>query len=318
MKKFGGFVLCLGLMGCALNPSNRPVVIKDAADQATITIQVSAYEQAWIEEKCVEFQKMHPNWDLTYQVKNQDVESVLNQEDVPLADVYEFSDGQLGMLDEAGLAGELGGDTAEQLRNSFAPMVLNEVMIDSGIYGIPVHASVEVLYYNQTQFTQKDVSSMEKLLKKGRVGLALDDEQFANCLGDEAFVNGLRENQNVYVLGENESVSSLLENVDAFIGTSDDYHLASGVFGQDLAFATIPSFTDGETAYTLTPSVSVLAFGVNPSCEKPHIVVTFAGYLGQEAAQKSFFEKTGLLPANMDVKLKKNDAWDAFCMMTGA
>ena len=249
------------------------------------------------------------------------------------ADVFLFANDQLPPLVEAGAIAQLGGSTEEMVRNDMAEAVVDTVMIDDKVYGIPFTHNTFFMYYDKTLLDENDIKSLEGIMAKataddvynfyfessggwklgcyyygagcsifGPDGSDLSagvDWNNATGLAVTNYLIDLINNPKCAFDGE-ITVSELIEShrLGAWFDGSWNYELYHGVLGDDLGMAVIPTFNPDGTDHQLLGFYGSKAIGVNAQSKNMAAAVAFAAFIGNEENQLLRYELSQQVPAN--------------------
>lgn len=125
---------------------------------------------------CEEFNKEHPEWDITFEYKSVSESTCATeiQKDAEAAgDVIMFVSDQIGKLTKAGvlypIADVYGGKEVKEAQSKAAlssAQVYNEEAKTDILYGVPFTPNTWFMYYNKSMYTEDDVKSLETMMSK--------------------------------------------------------------------------------------------------------------------------------------------------------
>lgn len=282
------------------------------------------------------FAEAHPEYQITWttEVVGEDKCQDEVLKDVGnAADVFLFSNDQLPQLVEAGAIAQLGGDTEAMVRNDMAESVIDTVMIDDKVYGIPFTHNTFFMFYDKTLLDESDITSLEKIMAKetadnvynfyfesaggwklgcyyygagctifGPDGSDLSagvDWNNATGLAVTNYLIDLINNPKCAFDGE-IAVSELIEEhrLGAWFGGTWEYESFHNVLGDDLGMAIIPTFNPDGKDYQLLSFYGSKAIGVNAQSKNMAAAVQFAAFIGNEENQLLRYELSQQVPAN--------------------
>ncbi len=282
------------------------------------------------------FAAEHPEWNITWttEVVGEDkCQDEVTKDVAAAADVFMFASDQLPVLVDAGAVARLGGDTEAMVKNDIAPAVVDTVMVDDAVYGIPFTHNTFFMYYDKTLLGEEDITSLEKIMAKetadnvynfyfessggwklgcyyygaglsifGPDGSDLSAGVDWNSEKGVAVTNYLIDlinNPKCAYDGE-ISVSELVEShrLGAWFDGSWNYDLYHDILGDDMGMAVIPTFNPDGNDYQLLGFYGSKAIGVNAQSKNMAAAVAFATYLGNEQNQLLRYELSAQVPAN--------------------
>ncbi len=249
------------------------------------------------------------------------------------ADVFLFSSDQLPQLVDAGAIAQLGGETEAMVKNDIAEAVVDTVIQDGKVYGIPFTHNTFFMYYDKTLLDESDITSLEKIMAKetaddvynyyfesaggwklgcyyygagcsifGADGSDLSagvDWNSATGLAVTNYLIDLINNPKCAFDGE-ITVTELIEShrLGAWFGGTWEYENFHNILGDDLGMAVIPTFNPDGNDYQLLSFYGSKAIGVNAQSKNMVAAVQFAAFIGNEANQLLRYELSQQVPAN--------------------
>ncbi len=349
-----GAMCAMSFAGCqkktssSQDPSSQNPSSQDAASEEKITATIkvstpsedqSAENGSWIQTVCEEFNKLHPNWDLTFefvQVGEDKCADEVTKDIDAAADVFMFANDQLQKLIDAGAIAEIGGTNKEQVIASNSELMVSSVSVGDALYGIPYTANTWFMYYNKKTYSEEDIKSLDTMLEKGHVSFPFttawysasfyigngctffgpdgtDNDAGFDITGDKAtdvtkYLIDLCANPNFADKGD---PSSLMDGTaDCAFGGTWNYNDLKKALGDDLGIAVAPTFTINGEAKQIMSFAGSKALGVNAKTKYPQIAVALAMYIGGEESQKSHYETRSIVPCNLKLledEMFKND-----------
>lgn len=329
--------MALGLMGCGGNTAksdnkDSQVEVKDVA----LTVWSPSEDQdpengEWIVTLCNKFNEMHPEWNITYTFGVQsesEVKKSLPNDIEAGADVFIFGSTGLENLCSAGAIAEIGGAYAENIKNNYSSK-LTELCTyeDGGLYGFPMTTDSFFMYYDKRVFSEEDVKSLDKMLEKGNVAIALSNGFYLGAFFSGAngqffrkndsfdrsvgivlnnkenldmtdYLIDLAKNPNFTNAEPADAISMMQEgSVNALWSGTWSAADVKTVLGDNMGVAALPSATVNGKEVQLRPFASAKAIGVKSTCKNPEVAVALASYLSSEEAQKLHFELRGYVPS---------------------
>ena len=293
----------------------------------------------WIVTLCNQFNEAHPEWNITYEFgvhSESEVKKALPQDIEAGADVFIYGSTGLENLCSAGAIAEIGGSYAEMIKNDYSETLVQLCTYeDGGIYGFPMTTDSYFMYYDKSVFSEEDVKSLDTMLEKGNVAIALSngfylgafftgsdadffgsDDEFVRSEGivlnkdsNLAMVNylvDLAANPNFTNAEPADAISMMQEgNVNALWSGTWSAADVKTVLGDNMGVAALPTANVDGTEMVLRPFASSKAIGVKSTCENPDVAMALAAYLSSEEAQRLHFELRGYVPS---LKSLMNDA----------
>lgn len=282
----------------------------------------------WLVTMCDQFNALHPEWDLTFEYgvcTESDAKKLVPQDIDAAADVFLFSSTGLENLCQANSLAEWGGKYLEQLNANYPKSMVDCLVYDGGVYGVPMTTNTYFMYYDKSVFTEEDVLSLDTMLEKGKVafplangfynaafylangctffgedgtdreaGIQLGGEQgtaVTNCLVD------LVANPNFIVAEPSDAIAMMREgNCDAYVCGTWQAAQTEEILGENYGVAMLPSvMIDGQNCQ-MRPFTSAKAVGVKSTTEYPEIALNLALYLAGYEGQKAHYELRGYIP----------------------
>jgi len=287
----------------------------------------------WIVTLCNQFNELHPEWNITFEYgvhSESEVKKALPQDIDAGADVFIYGSSGLENLTSAGAIAEIGGAYAESIKNDYNEILTQLITYeDGGIYGFPMTTDSYFMYYDKRVFTEEDVKSLESMLEKGKVAIALSNgfyigafftgsgAQFFRNAEDTAFdrsvgivlnkesnlamVNYLVDlvaNENFVNAEPADAISMMQEgSVNALWSGTWSAADVQEVLGDNMGVAILPTAKVDGKDVALRPYASAKAIGVKSTCANPDVAMALAAYLSSEEAQRLHFELRGYVPA---------------------
>ena len=285
----------------------------------------------WIVTLCNKFNEEHPEWNITFEYgvhSESEVKKELPKDLEAGADVFIFGSTGLENLVSAGAIAEIGGSYAESIKNDYSETLTQLCTYeDGGIYGFPMTTDSYFMYYDKSVFTEDDVKSLDAMLEKGNVAIALSNGFYlgafftgsgADFFGEDTefvrekgivldydsnlamanYLVDLAANPNFTNAEPADAISMMQEGtVNALWSGTWSAADVEAVLGDNMGVAALPSANvDGEDMQ-LRPFASSKAIGVKSTCADPDVAMALAAYLSSEEAQKLHFELRGYVPA---------------------
>ena len=241
MKKF-----LIGLLAVLLAAQGFAGCRKQTQEKKDITLTVwgpqedQANENSWLPAMCRAFAEENPQWNITFRYgvcSEGDAGNTVSADPQDAADVYFFSNDQLGTLRSAGAISRLGGETLDAIKADNPENMVRAVTGEDGnVYGVPFTGNTWFLYYNKSLFSQEDILSLEAMLQKGRVAFPMTDSWYLAAFylaGGAKFFGADGQDSNAGIqLGDNAAaVTAYLVELAHSIPGCAGARLSGGGFG---------------------------------------------------------------------------------------
>ncbi len=316
--------------------TEAPVVTEaPAAEPIPVTLKVWAPSEdqnpelgEWLVTMCNQFNDLHPEWDITFEYgvcTESDAKKLVPQDIDAAADVFLFSSTGLENLCQTSCLAEWGGKYLDYLNENYPKAMVDCMIYDGGVYGVPMTTNTYFMYYDKSVFTEEDVLSLDAMLEKGKVAFPLangfynaafysangctffgedgTDRAAGIQLGGEkgiAVTNTLVDlvaNPNFIVAEPADAIAMMREgNCDAYVCGTWQAAQTEEILGENYGVAILPSvMIDGESKQ-LRPFTSAKAIGVKATTAYPEVALNLAMYLGGYEGQKAHYEMRGYIP----------------------
>lgn len=339
----------LGLAGCGSSSSSSSTKSASTGDKAlTAKITVwspqedqSAKNGNWLKKECKAFSKLHPKWKITYKYgvcSEADAGKTVSQDPSAAADVYMFSNDQLGTLIDAKAIAQLGGSTLSTVKSTNSAAMVKSVTSNGKVYGIPFTGNTWFMYYNKAKFSSSDIKSLDKMVKKAKVAFPVSNSWYLGSFfvanGGKIFGDGTQASKGVQFGGTKgyQSTKTLVDlvanknfiddadgkglsglrdgSVSAYFSGSWDYDAVKKALGKNFGAAQLPKVKIGGSDKQLMSFSGSKAIGVNPNSKNMEVAVKLAAYLGGEKAQKDHYTLRSIIPCNTKLLKEKSIASD--------
>lgn len=282
----------------------------------------------WLNTMCDQFNELHPNWDITFNYgvcTESDAKKLVPQDIDAAADVFLFSSTGLEQLCQSNSLAELGGKYLDAVHANYPSVLVDGLVFNDGLYGVPMTTNTYFMYYDKSVFTEEDIKSLDAMLEKGKVAIPLNDGfyQGAFWLGADGSFFGpegknreegivlntekglamtnamvdLAENENVVVSSPADAIAMMREGaVNAYFCGTWQAAQTEEILGDNFGVAPLPSMKIGEENVQLKPFTSSKAIGVKSTTPYPQVAIELAMYLGGYDSQKYHYEKRGYVP----------------------
>ena len=126
----------------------------------------------WLQTMCEAFAEEHPEWDITFVYGVADEASAagqVSQDPEASADVFMFANDTLTTLTDASALAKFGGKYREEIESMNTPEVLDSLIMDEDLYGVPFTTNTWFMYYDKSVFSEEDIQNLDTMLEKGVV-----------------------------------------------------------------------------------------------------------------------------------------------------
>ncbi|MDD7740743.1 MAG: extracellular solute-binding protein [Fusicatenibacter sp.] len=332
----------------ASSAGDASAATEEEAISTTLTVWAPSEDQSadsgqWLQTMCEQFNAAHPNWDLKFEYgvcAEGDAKSTVTQDVEGAADVYMFANDNLTALISANGIAKLGGQAAENVKNTNSQAIVDSVSVDGYIYGVPFTTNTWFMFYDKSVFSEDDIKNLDTMLSKGKVSFPItnswyiasfyvangctlfgedgtDEAAGIDFSGEKAvqvtdYLVDLVANPNFISDADGSGMSGLRDgSVNAIFSGSWDANSAAEALGENYGVAQLPCITINGEEKQLKSFAGSKAIGVNPNCEYPQVAVALASYLGSAEAQKAHYEMRSVIPCNTELLAEADIAADA-------
>ncbi len=324
---------------------------EDEALTCTMNVWGPAEDQAadkgkWLPTMCEDFKKQHPKRNITFKYSacsEGDAGKTVTQDPSAAGDVYFFANDQLNTLIAANALSQLGGSTVDEIKANCSKEIIDSVTVKDGIYGVPFTTNTWFMYYNKSKFTQDDVKSLDKMLKKAKISFPLSNSwylpsfylangctmfgkdgkdesagiQFGGDKGTAVtkYLATLVKNPNFVNDADGSGLAGLRDgSISAIFSGSWDAAAVKEALGSNYGAASLPTANIGGSDKQLLSFSGSKAIGVNPNTKNPQVAVALAKYLGSADAQRSHYKLRSVVPCSTEVLKDSNVQADIMVM----
>ena len=114
----------------------------------------------WLNTMCEQFNELHPEWDITFEYgvcTESDAKKLVPQDIDAAADVFLYGSTGLENLCQSSSLTEWGGKYKEAVENNYPEALVNCLIYDGGLYGVPFTTDTYFMYYDKSVFSEEDV-----------------------------------------------------------------------------------------------------------------------------------------------------------------
>ena len=283
----------------------------------------------WLQTMCEAFADEHPEWDITFVYGVADEASAagqVSQDPEASADVFMYANDTLTTLTDADALAKFGGTYREEIEGMNSQELLDSIIMDGDLYGVPFTTNTWFMYYDKSVFTEEDIKNLDTMLEKGVVsfpftnswylpafylangctlfGDGTDEAAGVDFGGQKAvdvtnYLIDLKNNPNFRIDADGSGIAGLRDgSINAMFSGSWDANAVKEALGDNMGVASLPTFTlNGEEKQMLAYAGSK-AIGVNPNSKNMVAAVQLAVFLGSPEAQKAHYEMCGVVPCN--------------------
>ncbi|MHC5375315.1 extracellular solute-binding protein [Enterococcus sp. LJL120] len=315
----------LGILGGCENPAND--IIEAGPENTTpIKLWVSVNQAAAYRELAEKFED-----ETGVEVKVVEVEeaddALLKDADAA-ADVIRIAHDQLGQLVESGSVYE-NEKYDEVVREENIPLAYQAASYQDVLYGYPASAEAMFLYYDKRVYDEEDLTTLDALTSKGKVGIniaeagadyrltpwfiangallygedgedvngtTLNDEQGLHVL---EWVATAKSNPNIVALNADEISALQQGRISALFSGVWNAQNVEEILGENMGTVVYPKADFGDGEINLKAFSGVPIFVVNAASKNPSRAMDFAAFLSNEESQLFIFEELNQVPSNI-------------------
>ena len=341
MRKRAVAVLLAGVMTLGLTATSLTGCGSDSADGVAESVRLMVWSPQndqskdsgeWLQTMCDNFAEEHPEWDITFVYGVADEASAagqVSQDPEASADVFMFANDTLTTMTDANALAKFGGKYREEIESTNSQEVLDSLIMDGDLYGVPFTTNTWFMYYDKSVFSEEDVKNLDTMLEKGVVsfpfvnswylpafyigngctlfGDGTDESAGVDFAGEKAvdvtnYLIDLESNPNFRIDDLGSGIAGLRDgSINAMFTGSWDANAIEEILGDDMGVAALPTFTlNGEEKQMMAYAGSK-AIGVNPNSKNMVAAIELAVYLGSAEAQKAHYELCGTIPCNTEL-----------------
>ena len=353
-------VMVMGLVACgattepttapteAATNATEPVATEAQPMDVTLKVWAPSEDQnpelgQWLITMCDQFNELHPEWNITFEYgvcTESDAKKLVPQDMEAAADVFLYSSTNLEVLTSSNALAEFGGSYLETIQNNYPQSMVDCMIYDGGVYGVPMTTNTYFMYYDKSVFTEEDVKSLDVMLEKGKVAFPLangfynaafylangatffgesgTDREAGIQLGGEngtAVTKALVDyvaNPNFIVAEPADAISMMREgNCDAYVCGTWQAAQTEEILGENFGVAILPSATIDGQSMQLRPFTSAKSIGVKSTTQYPEVALKLALWLGGYESQKAHYELRGYVPCELKLMSEVQD--DIIC-----
>lgn len=297
----------------------------------------------WLNTMCEQFNELHPEWDITFEYgvcTESDAKKLVPQDIDAAADVFLYGSTGLENLCQSSSLTEWGGKYKEAVEANYPEALVNCLIYDGGLYGVPITTDTYFMYYDKSVFSEEDVKSLDTMLEKGKVAFPLANgyylaafyqgngctffgedgksrEAGIDLSGEKAVavtdcLVDLVANKNFIVAEPSDAIGMMREgNCDAYICGTWQATQTQEILGENFGVTVLPSVKINGADTQIRPFTSAKAVGVKATTAYPEVAMNLALYLAGYDSQKAHYELRGYVPCENTLVAEVQD--DAIC-----
>ena len=286
----------------------------------------------WLQTMCNNFADEHPEWNITFVYGVADEASAAGQvaqDPEASADVFMFANDTLTTMTDVNALAKFGGMYREQIEETNTQEVLNSLIMDGDLYGVPFTTNTWFMYYDKRVFSEEDVKNLDTMLEKGVVsfpfvnswylpafyigngctlfGDGTDESAGVDFGGQNAvdvtnYLIDLEQNENFKIDDLGSGIAGLRDgSINAMFTGSWDANSIKEILGDNMGVTSLPTFTLNGEEHQMKAYAGSKAIGVNPNSKHMEAAIALAVYLGSAEAQRAHYEMCGTIPCNTEL-----------------
>lgn len=297
---------------------------------------------AWLVTMCDRFNEQHPEWNITFEYgvcTESSAKKEVPKDMEAAADVFIYGSTGIENLCSENCLTELGGKYLDEVKANSPASLVECLTYEGGVYGVPITTDTYFMYYDKSVFTEEDVTSLEKMLEKGKVACPITNGYYLACFylangcsfftdadgnfsreagidlsGDKAvavtdYLVDLAANENFVNAEPADAIAMMREgSVNAYFCGSWQAAQTEEILGDNYGVAVVPAISLDGKETQLRPFTSAKAVGVKSTTKYPEVALNLALYLGSYEAQKAHYEMRGYVPCNTTLTAELSDS----------
>ena len=148
-----GVLAAAALTGCGGASGEKT----GAKEKVRLMVWSSSEDQSkdsgqWLQNSCEDFAELHPEWDITFVYGIADEATAANQvaqDPEASADVFMYANDTLTIMTDANALTKFGGRYREEIETTNSPEVLESLVKDGDLYGVPFTTNTWFMYYDK-------------------------------------------------------------------------------------------------------------------------------------------------------------------------
>ena len=283
----------------------------------------------WLQTMCEAFADEHPEWDITFVYGIADeagAAGTVSQDAEASTDVFMYANDTLTTMTDANALAKFGGKYREQIESMNSEAVLDSLIMDGELYGVPFTTNTWFMYYDKSVYTEEDVKSLDTMLEKGVVsfpfvnswylpafyigngctlfGDGTDESAGVDFGGQKAvdvtnYLIDLESNPNFRIDDLGSGIAGLRDgSINAMFSGSWDANSVKEALGDNMGVAALPTYTLNGEDKQMYSYAGTKAVGVNTQSDYMVQAVELAIFLGNEYSQRLHYELENVVPCH--------------------
>lgn len=333
-----------GLTGCGSSGN-------DGAEKVRLMVWSPSEDQSkdsgeWLQTCCEAFADAHPEWDITFVYGVMDEASAgeqVAQDPDASADVFMYANNSLEPMRNADALVRFGGKYREQIEVTNSQDVLDTLIMDDNLYGIPFTTNLWYMYYDKSVFSEEDIKNLDTMLEKGVVSFPFvnswylpafyigngctlfgedgKDEAAGVDFGGENAVEvtnyliDLAQNPNFKIDDLGSGIAGLRDgSINAMFSGSWDSNAVKEALGDNMGVAALPTYTLNGEEKQMYAYAGTKAIGVNTHSDYMVQAIELAIWLGNAESQRLHYELRQVVPCNTELLQEEDIQKDELVM----
>ena len=333
-----------GLTGCGSSGN-------DGAEKVRLMVWSPSEDQSkdsgeWLQTCCEAFADAHPEWDITFVYGVMDEASAgeqVAQDPDASADVFMYANNSLEPMRNADALVRFGGKYREQIEATNSQDVLDTLIMDDNLYGIPFTTNLWYMYYDKSVFSEDDIKNLDTMLEKGVVSFPFvnswylpafyigngctlfgedgKDEAAGVDFGGENAVEvtnyliDLAQNPNFKIDDLGSGIAGLRDgSINAMFSGSWDANAVKEALGDNMGVAALPTYTLNGEEKQMYAYAGTKAIGVNTHSDYMVQAIELAIWLGNAESQRLHYELRQVVPCNTELLQEEDIQKDELVM----
>lgn len=333
-----------GLTGCGSSGN-------DGAEKVRLMVWSPSEDQSkdsgeWLQTCCEAFADAHPEWDITFVYGVMDEASAgeqVAQDPDASADVFMYANNSLEPMRNADALVRFGGKYREQIEATNSQDVLDTLIMDDNLYGVPFTTNLWYMYYDKSVFSEEDIKNLDTMLEKGVVSFPFvnswylpafyigngctlfgedgKDEAAGVDFGGENAVEvtnyliDLAQNPNFKIDDLGSGIAGLRDgSINAMFSGSWDSNAVKEALGDNMGVAALPTYTLNGEEKQMYAYAGTKAIGVNTHSDYMVQAIELAIWLGNAESQRLHYELRQVVPCNTELLQEEDIQTDELVM----
>ena len=333
-----------GLTGCGSSGN-------DGAEKVRLMVWSPSEDQSkdsgeWLQTCCEAFADAHPEWDITFVYGVMDEASAgeqVAQDPDASADVFMYANNSLEPMRNANALVRFGGKYREQIEATNSEDVLDTLIMDDNLYGVPFTTNLWYMYYDKSVFSEEDIKNLDTMLEKGVVSFPFvnswylpafyigngctlfgedgKDEAAGVDFGGENAVEvtnyliDLAQNPNFKIDDLGSGIAGLRDgSINAMFSGSWDANAVKEALGDNMGVAALPTYTLNGEEKQMYAYAGTKAIGVNTHSDYMVQAIELAIWLGNAESQRLHYELRQVVPCNTELLQEEDIQKDELVM----